>query len=128
MNDFQEHFEMLMVLGECRKHYRNAQDVYAAHYPYRQQKSHMAFKRLADRFCRFGTVKQTRVKCRPIVNENNVAAILAFAVLNPHASSKQMEKKSGVSQRSVLKILHPHKFHPYRISFHQDFYGNDFLK
>ena len=70
----------------------------------------MAFKRLAERFCRFGTVKQTRVKRRPIVNENNAAAILAFAALNPQASSRQQ------------------KFHPYRMSLHQDLYGNDFLK
>ena len=28
----------------------------------------------------------------------------------------------------VLRILHQHKFHPYRISLHQDLYGNDFLK
>ena len=97
MNDFQEYFDMLMVLGECRKHYRNAQDLYAACYPDRQQKSHMAFKRLVDRFCRFGTVKETRVKRRPIVNENNAAAILAFASRNPHASSRQMEKKCGIS-------------------------------
>ena len=74
-------------------------------------------------------MKQTRVKQkRPIVNENNVAAILAFAALNPHASSRQMEKKSGISQRSVLRILHQHKFHPFRMSLHQDLYGNDFLK
>ena len=78
----------------------------------------MAFKRLADRFCRFGTVKQTRVKRRPIVNVNNAAAILAFATPNPHASNRQMEKKSGISQRSVLRILHQHKFHPYRMSLH----------
>ena len=62
MNDFQEYFDMLMVLGECRKHYRNTQDLYAAGYTDRQHKSHIAFKRLADRFCRFGTVKQRRVK------------------------------------------------------------------
>ena len=114
-SDFQEYFDMLMVLGECRKHYRNAQDLYAAPYPDRQQKSHMAFKRLADRFFRFGTVKQTRVKCRPIVNENNATTILAFAALNSHASSRQMEKRSGISQRSVLRILHQHKFYPYRM-------------
>ena len=76
---------------------RNAQDMYAARYPDRKQKSHMAFKRLADCFCRFGTVKQTRLKRRPIVNENNAPAILAFAALKPHASSRQMEKKSGIS-------------------------------
>ena len=50
MNDFQEYSDMLMVLGECRKHYRNAQNLYAARYPDRQQKSHMAFKQLANCF------------------------------------------------------------------------------
>ena len=74
------------------------------------------------------TVKQTRAKRRPIVNTNNAAAILAFAALNPHASSRQMEKKSGISKRSVLRILHQHKFHPYRMPLHQDLYGNDILK
>ena len=88
----------------------------------------MAFKQLGDRFCRFGTVKQTQVKRRPIVNEKNAAAILAFSALNPHASSRKMEKKSGISQRSVLRILDQHKFHPYRMSLHQDLYSNDFLK
>ena len=67
---------------------RNAQDLYATLYPDRQQKSHMAFKRLAERFCRFGAVKKIRVKRRPIVNKNNAAAILAFAALNPHMSSR----------------------------------------
>ena len=119
---------MLMMLGEFRKHYRNAQDLYVARYPDRQQKSHMAFNRLADRFCSFGTVKQIRVKRRPNVNENNAAAILAFAALNSHASSRQMEKKSGIGQRSVLRISHQHKLHPYRMSLHQDLYGSDFLK
>ena len=61
----------------------------------------MAFKRLADRFCRFGTVKQTRVKRRPIVNENNAAAILAFAALNPYTNSRQMEKMSGIKQHTI---------------------------
>ena len=64
MNHFQEYFDMLMVLRECRKHYRNTQDLYVARYPDRQQKLLMAFKRLADRFCRFGKVKKTQVKRR----------------------------------------------------------------
>ena len=128
MNDFQKYFDMLMVLRKCHKHYRNAQDLYAARYSDRQQKSHIAFERLDARFCRFGTVKQTRVKRRSIVNENNVAAILAFAALNPHSSSRQLEKKSGISQRSILGILYQDKSHPYRILLHQDLYGNDFQK
>ena len=88
----------------------------------------MAFKRLVDRFCRFGSVKQARVKRRPIVNENNAAAILAFATLNLHESCRQMGKKHGINQRSVLRILNQHKFHAYCMSLHQDLNGNDFLK
>ena len=38
MTNFLEHFDMLMVLGECRKYYRIAQYLYAARYPDRQQK------------------------------------------------------------------------------------------
>ena len=94
------------------KHYRNGLDLYAARYQDRQQKSLVAFKRLADCFCHFGTGKQTRVKRRKIVNEKNADAILAFAALNPHASSSQMKKKIEISQRSILRILHQHKFHP----------------
>ena len=86
-----------MVLGECRKHYRKAQDFYAARYPDRQQKLHMAFKRLDNRICRLGIVKETWVKRRTIFNVNNAAAILDFTALNPHASSRQMEKQSGQS-------------------------------
>ena len=36
MDDSQEYFDMLMVLGECRKHYKKVQDLYAAGYPDRQ--------------------------------------------------------------------------------------------
>ena len=114
---------MLMVLGECRKHYRNAQDLYAARYLDRQQKAQMALSDQLTVF-RFGT----RVKRRPIVNENNAAAISSFAAINSHASSRQMKKKSGISQRSVIRILQQHKFHPYRMSLHQDLNNNNFLK
>ena len=44
-------------------------------------------------------MKKTRVKRRPIVNENNAAAILAFAALNPHANSRQMEE--GWNQSAI---------------------------
>ena len=108
MNDFQEYFDVLIVLGECRKHYRNGQDLYAARYSDKQQKSHMAFKRLADHFCRFGCY---------------------FSFCCTKFTGKwKMEKKSGISQRFVLRIFYQHKFHPYCMSLHQDLYGNDFLK
>ena len=102
---------MLMVVGGYRKHFRNSQDFYAARYPDRQQKSHMAFKQLADRFCRFGTVKQTQVKRRPIVNENNAAAILAFAALNPQreqqANGKEEWNQSAICIENLASTQVP---------------------
>ena len=55
--------------------------------------------------CRLGTVKKTRFKRRPIVDENNAAAIIAFTALNPHASSRQMEKKEWNWSAICIKSL-----------------------
>ena len=43
------------------------------------------------------------------------------------AAGKWKNRVELVSE-TVLGILHQHKFHSYRMSLHQDFYGNDFLK
>ncbi|EZA54505.1 hypothetical protein X777_05484, partial [Ooceraea biroi] len=39
----------------------------------------------------------------------------------------QIERESGINQRSVLRILHRHKFHPYHLSLHQALHGMDFV-
>jgi len=41
---------MFIVLGECRKNYRQATNTYAERYPNREKKLHMTFKRLLDLF------------------------------------------------------------------------------
>ena len=63
--------------------------------------------RLADRFCRFGRVKQTRVKRRPIVNKNNAAAILAFSALNPHANGRNEWNYSAICIKNVTSTQVP---------------------
>lgn len=59
-------------------------------------------------------------------NENNEIAILAAIGNNPHASSRELARDSGISQRSVLRILKHHKFHPSQFALHQELYGQDF--
>jgi len=49
-----------------------------------------------------------------------------FVVLNPHIDTKQLERKSGINQRNVLRILHSNKFHSFHILLHQELHGNDF--
>jgi len=43
---YQEYFNMFMVLGKCRKKYRQIANTYT--YPNREKKSHMAFKWLSE--------------------------------------------------------------------------------
>lgn len=45
---------------------------------------------------------------------------------NPQISSRQIERESGISKSSVLRILAEYKFHPYHISFYQELHGMDF--
>ncbi|KZC08478.1 hypothetical protein WN55_10678, partial [Dufourea novaeangliae] len=46
-------------------------------------------------------------------NEEIETGVLASVAINPRISSRQIERKSGISRRSVLHILHRHKFQPY---------------
>ena len=126
MEGYQESFDMLMVLGECERNYRNAAVLYSQRYPERVPKSHMAFLRLQRRFLRFGSVKTQRRRERTVTNDDAAADVVAYITVNPHAGSRQVARESGITRRSVLRILHQHKFHPYHISLHQNLYGNDF--
>ncbi|KZC13210.1 hypothetical protein WN55_05887 [Dufourea novaeangliae] len=46
--------------------------------------------------------------------------------LNPNANTRQLTRENGISQRSVLRILHLNKFHAFHVSLHQELHGNDF--
>ena len=43
-------------------------------------------------------------------------------------SKKKIDFSKFLHRWTPLRILHQHKFHPYRMSLQQDFYGNDFQK
>ena len=53
----EEEFEMLMILGECRRNYSAAERLYAEQYPNRNHHSRKVFRRLAIRVCRIGQVQ-----------------------------------------------------------------------
>jgi hypothetical protein len=45
---------------------------------------------------------------------------------NPHIGSREISSPTGISKSSVLRILKKHKYHPYHLELHQEFYGEDF--
>ena len=60
-------------------------------------------------------------------NEAAEVAVLVAVAHNPHINSRQMQRNSGISKTSILRILKCHSFHPYHISLHQKLHGNDYV-
>ena len=124
-----ERIDMIYIYGEARKNARAACNMYGERYPERRQPSVRNFQRLANLFSESGSVTPRKHnRRRTATGENSEVAVLAAVAANPHVSSRQLERDSGISQRSVLRLLKRHKFHPYHISLHQALHGDDFQK
>ena len=65
-------------------------------------------------------------RIKKATNNRNSTNILAAIALNPHISTRQLERESVCRRQSVLRIFHSNKFHPFHISFYQELHGNDF--
>lgn len=121
---------MLMVLGECFQNYSAAAHLYTERYPDREHHSRRVFERLASRVREKGHVQPDHNKgkelARPMRSDRAPEVLAAFQ-LNPHDSSRRVAIDSGLSKRSVLRILNDHKMHPYRVSVHQELHGDDYL-
>jgi len=59
------------------------------------------------------------------VNDPRVLAMLAMINLNPHISTRELQRNLGIPYVTVWRILQRHKFHPYHITLTQDVSEND---
>ncbi|KYN04951.1 hypothetical protein ALC62_04167 [Cyphomyrmex costatus] len=123
-----EKVDMIFVYGECRQIMREAVRLYTERFPDRVHPSFSVFSNIVQTFQETGSVDNK--KCKRIKkateSDGNSTNILAAVALNPHISTRQLERESDISRRSVLRILHSNKFHPFHISLHQELHGNDF--
>lgn len=124
--NFSVEVDMLLILGECRKNYREAAVVWAERFP-DIPKSHMAFKRLETRSRMTGSLKsKRRNRIKTQTDENKAVAVLGAVAIDPQISTRRLALDAGISQSSIITILHRYKFHPYHITLHQELYGHDF--
>ncbi|EZA48215.1 hypothetical protein X777_14236, partial [Ooceraea biroi] len=65
-------------------------------------------------------------RMKTATREENTVAVLANIMHNPHVGTREIALQSEISQRSILRILHAHKFHPYHLPLHQELHGTDF--
>lgn len=111
--------DMIMVLGECNNNYRAATRRYAERFPDRRHPSDMTIRSLTGR-ARDGHL--TRQRRRHEYNENDprVVTILAAVHLDPHISSRQVEKEIGIPRRTFLRIVKVLRYHAYHITLVQE--------
>lgn len=121
-----EKIEMVLVYGEAGRNLENAVAIYAQRFPDRIR-SRASFGRTIKQFITDGNVQpKKRTRRATVTGENNEIAVLAAVAHNPHVSTREIVRDSGLSLTSVWRILKRHKYHPYHVSLHQDLHGADF--
>lgn len=124
---FDEKVDMLLIFGECHKNKRDAANVYAARYPDRPHPSCSAFSRLEKKARFTGSLAtRKRQRAKRVTNEEAEIDVLAALYDRPQMSTREISNELGVSQTSIINILKRQKFHPFKISLHQELLDADF--
>lgn len=122
----EEKIEMVYIYGESGRNFDDAVALYAQRFP-GQVRSRSSFVRVIKQFTAEGSVNQKkRTRAATVCGENNQVSVAAAVAHNPHASTREISRQSGISHMSVWKMLKLHKFHPYHVSMHQELHGDDF--
>lgn len=116
-----EKIDMILVIGECNENCLLASRVYAQKYPNRRHPNRRSLENLLQVFRRTGSVCcQKPERQRPITgNEENHFVVIESLIENPHTSQRKISETTGISKRSVGRILKKNNFFPYHIQLHQ---------
>ena len=123
----EEMVDMLLIYGECFQNAKQPEQRYAISFPETHHPTRPTFTNIVTRLREAGSLSpRKRIRNKTVINEAAEVAVLAAVAINPHASSRQMEREIGTSRTRVLRILHRHLFHSFHISLHQALDDNDF--
>lgn len=115
----EEIYDMILILGECRNRYRAASRLYARRFPNRRHPEHTTLRRLTRR-ARNGNLVRRRRRRRIDIMDARTITVLAAVHLNPHISSRQIEREIGIPRTTALSILNRLQYHAYHITLVQD--------
>lgn len=123
----QERVEMVTLYYENQKCARAAARIFNNNHPGRNVQ-HKYVLQLINKFVATGSVNNKKSNRARIVNNEAVAvAVLGHVSLMENTQSlTKLSDASGVLRTSVFRILHRHKFHPYKIRLVHELYGDDF--
>lgn len=116
-----------IVLHAAIGSYRAIADDFNRRHPERQPITHGAVGKLIAKFKETGRVDDRERSGRPrsVTDEDSSVAILAAVSKSPHKSTRRLSQEHGLSQRSVLRILHAFKWHPYKVQMLQHLSEDD---
>jgi transposase len=88
-----------------------------ARHPERENISHAAVFNLLKKLHEMGSVhdKDRPGRPRAATAEDKETAVVATIVKSPKRSFRHVASLAGISQRSVLRVLHVNKWHPYKL-------------
>lgn len=110
--------DMILILGECHNKYLAASRLYAERFPDRRHPNNTTIGNLTQRARNGRLVRQRR---HNEYNENDARAltVLAMVHLDPHVSTRQIEREIGIPQKTCSRILRALNHHPYHITLTQ---------
>jgi hypothetical protein len=123
-----EMVNMVLCYGESQRSFQGGCTLYQHKFPTLRHPSANTFRSIVHRFLDTGSVQQRPRSGRPrtATDEQHSVMVLAAVATNPHTSSRVIAHGAGISQSSVLNVLHAHKFHPYHIHCHQGLEERDY--
>ena len=114
-----EKVDTIFIYGECRQIIRKAVRLYVEKFVNRVHSSFSVFLNIVQTFQETGSVNnKKRKQIKKATDDGNSTNILAVVTLDPHISTRPLERESGISRQSVLRIFHSNKFYLFHISLH----------
>lgn len=125
--NFERRDLLLLKLDHGRSNRQTAL-MFHAMYPQRPIPSDTCIRKLMAKFRSTGSVFNRPKSGRPIsaTTEENQVLVLGSVALQKQQSLREISNETALSMTSVWKILHMHKFHPYKVHLVQKLGGEDF--
>lgn len=120
----QEKRDIVECYIRCNKNAVRSANYYFERYFDRRQPSLQTFKRYYDNLGIYGSFTKPKNENR-VINEAAEVNVLASVNQNPRVSTREIAEEAGTSQRTVVRVLHKHKFHPYKLSVSQTLHPGD---
>src|SRR5215467_5317971 len=119
---------MMRGYGDKMRSHQDVANLFNDTYPNRDPISKVTVYRTVSRFERTGSVADERRSGRPKTATNDDAAleVLQSVIENHHKPPSKIAQECNISQRTVVRILKKHNYHPYKMRLVQELSEDDF--